>query len=168
MAYELIVATFPGDMEKASEQLERYHASQDDIGIADAAAIIKPVEGKDKVEWLGGNKKAAEIGAVSGAVLGILGGPPAMMVMGLAGAATGKLISNLSHAGISKKLINAIEDGLEPGSSAVIVIIEHGNRQLILKDLKGLGANIVSEAVESHEIEGKYMISPVSGSGETQ
>ena len=168
MDYELIVGAFPNNMEKASEQLERYHASQDEIGIADAAAIIKPLEGKDKIEWLGGNKKAAEIGAISGAVLGILGGPATMVVMGLAGAATGKLISNLTHAGISKKLIKAIEDGLEPGSSAVIVIIEHGNRKLILNDLKDIGANIVSEAVESHEIEGKYMISPSSGSGETQ
>ena len=168
MDYELIVGAFPSDMEKASEQLERYHASQDEIGIADAAAIIKPLEGKDKVEWLGGSKKAVEIGAISGAVLGILGGPATMAVMGLAGAATGKLISNLTHAGISKKLINAIEDGLEPGSSAVIVIIEHPNRQLIIKDLKEIGANIVSEVVESDEIEGKYMISPVSGSGETQ
>lgn len=168
MGYELIVGAFPDDTEKATEQLNRYHASQDEIGIADAAAIIRPLEGKDKVEWLGGSKKATEIGAISGAVLGILGGPPTMLAMGLAGAAAGKLISNLTHAGISKKLINAIEDGLEPGSSAVVVIVEHGNRNLVIKDLKDVGADIVSEAVESHEIEGKYMISPSSGSGETQ
>lgn len=117
MGYELIVGAFPDDTAKATEQLNRYHASQDEIGIAGAAAIIKPLEGKDKVEWLGGSKKATEIGAISGAVLGILGGPPTMLAMGLAGAAAGKLISNLTHAGISKKLINAIEDGLEPGSS---------------------------------------------------
>jgi len=167
MDYELIIGLFPNDPDKAIEQLDRYHASQDEIGIADAVAIIKTEEGKDKVKWLGGKKKATEIGAIAGATLGILGGPPTMIVLGLAGAGAGNLIASLSHAGISKKLINAIEEGIEPGSSAVVVIVEHAAGHLLIKDLEENGATIHNDTVESHEIEGKYFISPSSGISES-
>jgi uncharacterized membrane protein len=167
MTHELIVGAFPGDTEKAVDQLDRYHKAQDQLGIADAAAIIKPEEGKDKVKWLGGKKKATEIGAVAGAVLGLLGGPATMVILGAAGAATGNMIASLTHAGISKDMIDFVEQGIEPGSSAVIVIVEDSSRHLILNDLKDLGAKILSESVESHEIEGKYLISPSSGISET-
>ena len=100
------------------------------------------------------------IGAVSGALLGVLGGPAAMVVLGAAGAAVGNLITNLTHAGFSKKMIERVENGLDPGSSAVLVIVEQERHHLIVNDLKDKGASTISENIESHEIEGKYFISP--------
>jgi hypothetical protein len=44
MSYELILAAFPGDMDKASEQLSRYESSQDELGISEAVAVIKTEE----------------------------------------------------------------------------------------------------------------------------
>jgi uncharacterized membrane protein len=167
MSYELILAAFPGDIEKAGEQLARYHEAQDELGISEAVAIVKTQEGEDEVKLMGDPKKRGRrIGAVAGAMLGILGGPAGMVLLGLGGAAAGNLVANLSHAGVSKEMIQAVEEGLEPGSSAVIVIVEHGRHDLVLRDLKQLGATILSEAVESHEIEGKWLISPSSGMAE--
>jgi uncharacterized membrane protein len=168
MAHEIILGVFPGDVEEGLTQLKRYHAIQDEIGIADAVAIWKTEEGKDKFEWLGGKKKATEIGAIAGAALGLLGGPATMIVMGAGGAAAGNLIASLTHAGISKKTISAVEKGLEPGSSAVLVIVNHERRHVILNDLKRMDAHLYSDTVDSNEIEGKYMISPISGMSETQ
>jgi uncharacterized membrane protein len=169
MSYELILAAFPGDMDKASEQLSRYESSQDELGISEAVAVIKTEEGKDEVKLMGDPKKRARrIGAIGGAMLGILGGPAGMVLLGLGGAAAGNLVASLTHAGVSKKMIAAVEEGLEPGSSAVIVIVEHGRHTLLLNDLKHVGATILSESVESHEIEGKWLISPSSGMAETQ
>jgi uncharacterized membrane protein len=169
MGYELILGKFENTVEAAEAQLERYQSSQDEAGIAEAVAIVKTADGVDEVKLMGDpKKKGRRIGAIAGAMLGVLGGPPAMVVLGLGGAAVGNLIANLTHAGVSKKMIESVEEGLEPGSSAVIVIVEGPGRNLVVKDLKEHGAIIMSEAIESHEIEGKYLISPSGGISETQ
>ena len=169
MSYQLIVGIFADDTEAAVTQLERYHKSQDKIAINEAVAIIKTIDGKDEMKIMGDpKKKARRIGALAGALLGVLGGPVTMAVLGLGGAAAGDLIAKLTHSGISKKMITAIEDGLQPGSSAVIVIVEQATSQLIVKDLKESGAYVLSEMVESDVIEGKYLISPGGGISETK
>ena len=117
--------------------------------------------------WGDPKKKARKIGAVAGGMLGLLGGPAAMVILGAGGAAAGNLAANLMHSGVTKNMINAVEDGLQPGSSAVIIIVEPESHHLIVKDLKEHGAIIMSQAVESHAIEGKYMIQPSSGISET-
>ena len=168
MSYELIMGKFEDDEEAAVSQLERYNKSQDEIGIVEAVAVIKTAEGEDVVKILGDpNKKARRIGAVAGGMLGLLGGPAAMVIVGAGGAAAGNLVANLMHSGVTKNMINAVEDGLQPGSSAVIIIVEPESSHLIVKDLKEHGAIILSQAVESHAIEGKYMIQPSSGISET-
>ena len=168
MSYELIMGKFEDDEEAAVSQLERYNKSQDEIGIVEAVAVIKTAEGEDVVKILGDpNKKARRIGAVAGGMLGLLGGPAAMVIVGAGGAAAGNLVANLMHSGVTKNMINAVEDGLQPGSSAVIIIVEPESSHLIVKDLKEHGAIILSQAVESQAIEGKYMIQPSSGISET-
>ncbi len=168
MSYELILGKFPGDIEKGPAQLERYEEAQHDLSIAEAAAFVKTFDGEEEVKVMGEDKKKARrIGAITGAVLGIVGGPPAMILFGLGGAAAGNLVANLTHAGISKDMIESIEEGLEPGSSAVLVIVEHGRHHVILNDLKDIGCVIQNETVESHHAKKRYLMSPSSGSGET-
>jgi uncharacterized membrane protein len=168
MSYTLILGVFAGDTEAAVAQLERYHKSQDEVGIAEAVAIVKSADGEDEVKVMGDpQKKARRVGAVAGALLGVLGGPVTMAVLGAGGAAAGDLIAKLTHSGVSKKMITAVEDGLEPGSSAVIVIVEERAGDLLVKDLKKSGANVLNEMVESDVIEGKYLISPSAGISET-
>jgi uncharacterized membrane protein len=168
MSYTLILGIFDSDAEAAVGQLERYHKSQVEIGISEALAIVKTIDGEDEVKVMGDpKKKARRIGAVAGALLGVLGGPATMVVLGAGGAAVGDLVAKLTHSGVSKQMIEAVEDGLEPGSSAVVVIVEQQASDLIVKDLKKSGARVISEMVESEVIEGKYLISPSSGAGET-
>lgn len=168
MTYELILGKFPGDVEKGPAQLERYETAQHELGIAEAAAFVKTVDGEDIVKIMGEDKKKARrIGAITGAVLGIVGGPPGMLLLGLGGAAAGNLVAKLTHAGISKEMIEVVEEGLEPGSSAVMVILEHGHHHVILNDLKDIGGVIVNESVESTQAEKRFLMSPSSGSGET-
>jgi len=168
MNYELILGKFPGDTEKATAQLERYEAAQHDLAITEAAAFVKTEDGEEIVSVMGeGRKKARRIGAVAGALLGVLGGPATMVVLGAGGAAAGDLVSRLTHAGISKEMIASVEEGLEPGSSAVLVIVEHGRHHVIITDLKELGAVIENETVGSAAVKKRYLMSPSSGSGET-
>ena len=97
MSYEIILGVFNDDTEIVNELLARYESAQDELGITEAIAIIRLEEGKDEIKIMGEHKKKARrIGAVSGALLGVLGGPAAMVVLGAAGAAVGNLITNLT------------------------------------------------------------------------
>lgn len=168
MTYQLILGVFSDDPEAAAAQLDRYHESQDEVGIAEAVAVIKNAEGKDEVKIMGDpKKKARRIGAVAGALLGVFGGPLTMAALGAGGAAAGDLVARLTHSGVSQKMIDAVEEGLEPGSSALVVIVEQQAGDLIIKDLKKNGARVLNEMVESDVIEGKYLISPSGGISET-
>jgi uncharacterized membrane protein len=168
MSYTLILGVFLGDPEAAVTQLERYQKSQDEVGISEAVAIVKPTDGKDEVRVMGDpKKKARRVGAVAGALLGVLGGPVTMAVLGAGGAAVGDLVAKLAHSGVSKKMIDAVESGLEPGSSAVVVIVDEKAGDLIVKDLARSGAEVLNEMVESDAIEGKYLISPSGGASES-
>ena len=168
MSYTLILGVFEDDIKAAVAQLDRYHESQDEVGIAEAVAIVKTAEGEDEVKIMGDpKKKARRVGAVAGALLGVFGGPLTMAALGAGGAAAGDLIAKLAHSGVSKKMINAVEKGLEPGSSAVVVIVEERAGDLIVKDLSISGAKVLSEMVESKAIEDKYFMSPSSGISQT-
>ncbi len=168
MNYQLILGIFVDDAGAAVAQLERYHKSQDEIGIREAVAIVKTADGQYDVKMMGdAKKKARRIGAVAGAMLGVLGGPITMAVLGAGGAAAGDLVAKLTHSGVSKKMIDAVEEGLEPGSSAVVIVVEEQAGALIIKDLKQAGANVLDEMVGSDVIEGKYLISPSGGISET-
>ncbi|UCG24021.1 MAG: DUF1269 domain-containing protein [Chloroflexota bacterium] len=170
MSHHLILGVFAGDTEAAVAQLDRYNKSQDEVGIAEAVAIVKTADGEDEVKLMGDpRKKARRIGAVAGGMLGLLGGPVTAAMLGAAGGAVaGDLIAKLTHSGVSKEMINAVEEGLEPGSSAVVVIVEEQAGDLVVKDLKRSGANVVNEMVESEVIEDSYLISPSHGRSSTQ
>jgi uncharacterized membrane protein len=168
MRYELILAIFPDDTEQAVTQIERYNASKDTLGITEAVALIKTAEDKNEVQWMGAKSSSgAKVGAVAGALIGLLAGPAGVVIGGAAGAAAGKLTVNLSHANFSKEMLKTVEAGLEPGSSAVLVIIEFEKRHLILNDLKEKGAVIKNESVESDQIERAAFIQPGSGISQT-
>lgn len=169
MGYQLIVGIFTGDTESAVRQLERYEKSQGQVSIAEAVAIVKTADGKDEVKMMGDPKKRGRrIGAVAGAILGVLGGPATMVILGAGGAAVGDLIASLLHSGVSKQTVDAVEEGIQPGSSAVIVIVEEEAGSLIARDLKEAGAEVLNEMVDSNAIKGKYLISPSGGMSQTQ
>ena len=169
MNYELILGIFTNDTESADALLERYHKSRDEVGIIEALAIVKTADGEDEVKIMGDpGKKSRRVGAVAGALLGVLGGPAAMVVMGAGGAAAGELIARLTHSGISKTMIEAIEQGLEPGSSAVVIIVEERAARLIIKDLRQAGAEVHNQSVDSDVAKKEYLISPSGGISENR
>ncbi|MFN2188544.1 MAG: DUF1269 domain-containing protein [Candidatus Promineifilaceae bacterium] len=163
----MILGKFYGSTDKAVEQLKRYEASKDELGIYEAAAFVKTLDGEEKVVIMDEDrKKAHRIGALAGAVLGILGGPATIVVLGIGGAAAGDLVSRLTHAGISKEMIDHVEEGLEPGSSAVFVMVDHGRHHLIVSDLKEVGCVVKHESVSTKEAEQRFLMSPGSGTSQ--
>ena len=84
---------------------------------------VSPTEAASDVETYRRTYLSHEASVKSIGVLYFLGAI-FLIPMGLisfVGAAAGNLVANLMHSGVTKNMIEAVEDGLEPGSSAVIV-----------------------------------------------
>ena len=96
------------------------------IGIQNAAVLRRDQKNKLHVKELkdwGGGKGAAWGGAL-GAVVGVLAGP-GILVAGAAGALIGGLAAKLRDSGFSNARLQVIGESLQPGTSAIVAVIEH-------------------------------------------
>ena len=64
------------------------------------------------------------VGGVLGAAVGVLLGP-GVLVAGTAGALIGGLAAKLRDSGFSDASLNAVGESLQPGTSAIVAVIEH-------------------------------------------
>jgi uncharacterized membrane protein len=87
----------------------------------DSFAVISKDE-KGRVHVKSTQRRHARTGAIVGALVGVLGGPAGMV----AGAAAGGGIGYLSgrSVGIPRDRIEEIKSSLEPGSSAIIAVLD--------------------------------------------
>jgi uncharacterized membrane protein len=118
------------------------------IGIQNAAVIRR--DEKDKLhikelkDWGGG--KGAAWGGALGAVLGVLTGP-GILVAGAAGALIGGLAAKLRDSGFSDERLKTIGDSLQPGTSAIVAVIEHKWVADLEKQMQEAQADVVTMAV---------------------
>jgi len=124
---QLIVAAF-GEEKAAKEALKSLNEAKKAglIKIENAAVLRKDEKGKlhiKETQDMGGGKGAA-FGGVAGAAIGLIAGP-ALVVPAAVGALVGGLTAKLRDTGFSNKRLETIGEGLKPGSSAIIAVVEH-------------------------------------------
>jgi uncharacterized membrane protein len=145
----MLIAAF--NEEKAADEalLELKQAKWAGLIGIDNAAVIRRDE-KDKLhiketgDW-GGGKGAAAGGAI-GAAAGILLGPGAL-VTGAVGALIGGLAAKLRDSGFSDERLKKVGDGLKPGTSAIIAVIEHKWVAEMEKAMAEAGADVFTEEI---------------------
>jgi uncharacterized membrane protein len=124
---QVIVAVFQSEQgadtllyELEAAQLSGY------IGIQNAAILRRDQENKlhirEKGDW--GPGQGAAAGAVLGALVGAIAGPGAIVV-GAAGAVIGSLAAKLRDSGFEDDRLQRLGDSLTPGTSALVVVVEH-------------------------------------------
>lgn len=94
---------------------------------------------------MGGGRGAA-LGGVAGAAIGLLAGP-ALWVPAAVGALVGGLAAKLRDSGFSDERLKTIGNSLEPGSSAIIAVVEHTWVAQVEKELEEAGADTFTEAL---------------------
>lgn len=146
---QLIVAAFQEE-KAANEALKVLKQAKRErlIGIQNAAVLRKDEKGKLHIKEtadMGGGKGAA-LGGVAGAAIGILAGP-ALLVPAAVGALVGGLAAKLRDSGFSDERLKTIGDSLEPGSSAIIAVVEHKWVAQVEKELAEAGADMFTEAL---------------------
>jgi len=124
---QLIVAAFKEE-KAAKEALGalKEASKQGLIKIENAAVLRKDGKGKLHIKEthdMGGGKGAA-FGGVAGAAIGMIAGP-ALVVPAAVGALVGGLTAKLRDMGFSNERLETLGEGLQPGSSAIVAVVEH-------------------------------------------
>ena len=148
---QLIVAAF-NDEKTANAALKELKAAQREkvIRIEDAAVLRKDQKGKLHIKETGdmGGGKGAAFGGVVGAAIGIIAGP-VLVVPVAVGALVGGLVAKWRDTGFSDERLKKLGEGLKPGSSAIIAVVEHRWVEEVEKAMAEAGADLFTEALQA-------------------
>ena len=154
MPSSLIVLTFDnmGEAEEVHEALVK-GKKEGILQIEDAAVIVKDEHGKVHVknQVARGTWAATGVGGMLGLLIGSIFFPIGGLVMGLAG---GALVGRMMNLGVDGKFVKQVEEEIQPGTSAIFVLIGNADptaELAILRQFKGkvLQTNLSTEAEES-------------------
>ncbi|MGB2910770.1 MAG: DUF1269 domain-containing protein [Anaerolineales bacterium] len=148
---QLIVAAFQD--EKAADQALKdlkKAKKKKEIAIKNAAMLRKDENGKLHIKEtadMGGGKGAA-LGGVAGAVIGLIAGP-ALVVPVAVGALVGGLTAKLKDSGFSDQRLESLGDGLVPGSSAIVAVVEPKWAKRVERELSEQGADLLTSKLQA-------------------
>ena len=148
---ELIVFAFSNEKgaSEMDEVIQRLKKEQL-ITLDDAAVVVRSLDGKVKV------KQAVNLvgaGTVGGAFWGMLIGLLFWMPwLGLAiGAITGAISGKLSDYGINDDFINEVSQTIEPGGSALFLLISKWTEDKVLEQLSKFNPKVVRTSLSKEE-----------------
>ena len=125
---ELVVKVFD-DPGQAEEELRfvRDLRDQKTIKIRDAAILVREMDGTVSIKDTRDvdPKKGRLLGAITGGLVGLVGGPAGVVVGALAGAGAGTVAGKHIDLGFSDEFLRNLQDHLQPGKSALVVVVEH-------------------------------------------
>jgi uncharacterized membrane protein/sporulation protein YlmC with PRC-barrel domain len=126
---ELVVLVFdePGKAEEALEFLKELKRERNIIAIRNSAVLVKDEDGQVSL------KEAQDVdarhgrlfGAITGGLVGLAAGPVGVVVGAAAGAVVGGAAADHIDMGFSNKYLKDLEKHLQPGSSALIALVEN-------------------------------------------
>jgi uncharacterized membrane protein len=99
------------------------------INILNSAVLVRDEEGKTSMKEAGDldARQGRLFGAITGGLLGLAGGPVGAVLGALAGAGTGGLAAHWLDMGFSNEFLTGLQERLQPGTSALILLVEHGS-----------------------------------------
>lgn len=148
---QLIVAAFQeeGAAKAALKELKALKREKL-IGIQNAAVLRKDEKGKIHIKETAdmGGGKGSVLGGVAGAAIGLIAGP-ALVVPAAVGALVGGLTAKLRDSGFSNERLKALGDGLQPGTSAIIAVVEHKWVAQIEAAMAEAGAEAITASLQA-------------------
>jgi uncharacterized membrane protein len=158
---DLVVVSFKGQ-ETADQVLTKLQQMQKEhlIDLEDACVVVRTAKGKVHLKQA---VDLVKIGALSGAAWGGLFGalvglmllnPLAGLATGMAiGASTGALSGALSDYGIDDDFMRSTGQNIEPGSSALFILVRRVNFDKVLPELKPFGGKVLKTSLTNDQEE---------------
>jgi uncharacterized membrane protein len=141
----LIVITFDNEEEagKVHEALKEQAAN---INLDDSAVVVKDAEGevhvKNEVD------RGVAVGAVGGGALGLLIGGLLFPIGGLVlGVLAGALVGKMLDMGVDKKFVEDVSEHLQPGTSALFIIVREANPNVALAALRPYKGKVIQTSL---------------------
>lgn len=156
---DLIVVAFPGE-DTADQVLNKLQALQKEhlIDLEDACVVVRDRNGKVHVKQavnLVGLEAASggAFGAFWGTLIGLLFlNPLAGLLTGAAfGAGAGALSGMLSDYGIDDDFIRSLGDTLEPGTSALFVLVRRATLDKVLPEVRPFGGKVIRTSLSTEQ-----------------
>jgi len=148
---QLIVAAFQeeGAAKAALKELKALKREKL-IGIQNAAVLRKDEKGKIHIKETAdmGGGKGSVLGGVAGAAIGLIAGP-ALVVPAAVGALVGGLSAKLRDSGFSNERLKALGEGLQPGTSAIIAVVEHKWVAQVETAMAEAGADAITASLQA-------------------
>jgi uncharacterized membrane protein len=149
---ELMLLVFK-DEQSASEALKQLKQAQKEelIQIINAAELKKDEKGKvhyKEIADLQLRKKGRLIGAGTGAVLALLGGPAGLLVSAAVGAGIGGLTTRLKDKGVPNETLKEWANELDKGTSALVALVEHVWVDKVIDEVANYTASVVKQQLE--------------------
>jgi uncharacterized membrane protein len=126
---ELVVVVFdePGGAKEALKFLKQLKQEKSIVALRNAAVLVRDEQGQTSLSEMQDvdAKHGAIFGAITGGLMGLVAGPVGAIVGAAAGAATGRATAKRVDMGFSDKYLRDVQDKLQPGSSALVALVEH-------------------------------------------
>src|ERR1700688_3381763 len=149
---DLVVVSFKGQ-ETADRVLTKLQQMQKEhlIDLEDACVVVRTAKGKVHLKQA---VDLVKIGALSGATWGGLFGALVGLATGMAiGASTGALSGALSDYGIDDDFMRSTGQNIEPGSSALFILVRRVNFDKVLPELKPFGGKVLKTSLTNDQEE---------------
>jgi uncharacterized membrane protein len=154
MASNLVVIEYD-DKYKAEEMRLKLIKMQKEylIDLDDAVVAVRDEKGKIKLhQSINLTGAGAASGGFWGALVGLLFLNP---LLGMAvGATAGAVSGALTDVGINDNFMKELAAGLQPGGSALFILVRKANPERVLEEVQGSGGKILKTSL-THEDEAK-------------
>lgn len=152
-----LVAKVFDEADKAAEALEFVQTLHRDhiIKLLQAAVLVKDDDGTTHLQDTKNldPKRSRVFGAVAGGLVGLLGGPVGVVIGALAGAGVGSLASKFIDKGFSDEFLTKLQASLKPGSSALLVLVEHEFMLPLSEALKETGGIVLEQSLTDEVVQ---------------
>jgi uncharacterized membrane protein len=158
---DLVVIAYKGE-DTADQVLNKLRELQKEylVDLEDAVVTVRDQKGKVRLKQAVRLVPAAAVGGAAwGGFFGMLVGllflnPILGWLMGAAvGAGTGALSAALADYGINDDFIKQVGKSLEPGSSAIFMLVRRATYDKVLPELKRFGGNILKTSLSTEQEE---------------
>jgi uncharacterized membrane protein len=140
-----VVAAFTTEDGASAALKELKSVDRDTLHVDEAAVIVRDSDGKLKIQESHHIGRGAVLGGVAGGVVGLIAGPVGWLALG--GVGVGALAQRLRDSGFPDARLKEIGEGLKPGTSALVAIVELRWVAELEKELRAEAADVVTEAV---------------------